>query len=129
LVTAVNQARADTIRCADQLFGPLAPLATSAELGCAARKHSADMAGRGFFAHQNPDGETVRERARRAGHLAGRVSENLAWGQTRPEDVLIAWKASPQHCRNLMDSRYRKLGVGLAYGAAGKPFWTAVFAQ
>ena len=34
-----------------------------------AQLHSNDMVNRRFFAHQNPDGEKVADRARKAGYL------------------------------------------------------------
>ena len=81
------------------------------------------MAVRGFFAHESPDGDDVRERARAQG-FAGKVAENVAWGQASPAAVVEAWSRSADHCRTMMSPRFSATGVGFARGAAGKTFWT-----
>lgn len=80
----------------------------------AARSHSADMARRGYFDH----GAFV-QRLRRFGVRAPYVGENLAYG-TQPLTAMAIvqmWLASPPHRQNLMDRRFRRIGVGVAGGA------------
>jgi len=57
--------------------GGLPPLARSSQLSRLARKYADDMKKRNFFAHQDPDGLSPIERARRDGIMAS-VWENLA---------------------------------------------------
>src|SRR4051812_17483735 len=47
VLAAVNRVRARGIRCGDRPLAPVPALARDAALDCAARAHSADMAGRG----------------------------------------------------------------------------------
>jgi len=129
LLMAVNRTRAAGAMCAGQRRGPVSPLVRAASLDCAARGHSRDMAARGFFDHENPDGEKPSDRARRAGHADRNVSENLAWGQATPAEVVKTWLASPGHCLTMMDGMSHSTGVGFATGAAGKTFWTQLYGR
>ena len=38
-------------------------------------------------------------------------AENLAFNQESAEEVVRGWLASPHHCANLMDARFRELGL------------------
>ena len=129
LLIEVNRARAAGAVCGGQRRGPVSPVARAASLDCAARAHSRDMAARGFFDHDNPDAEKPSDRAKRAGHPDRNVSENLAWGQKTPAEVVKTWLASPGHCRTMMDAMSRSTGVGFATGAAGKTFWTQLYGR
>jgi uncharacterized protein YkwD len=89
------------------------PLRVGRALTRAARSHSADMARRGYFDH----GAFV-QRLRRFGVRAPYVGENLAYGtQLAPMAIVQMWVASPPHRQNLLDRRFRRIGVGMAGGA------------
>jgi len=92
------------------------PLRASSQLDRAAQKHAEDMLARGFFAHESPDGKTVRERAREAGYDWRAIGENIAEGQFTVDEVMDSWMKSPDHRRNLLDRGFTELGVGLAMG-------------
>jgi uncharacterized protein YkwD len=52
------------------------------------------------------------------------VGENLAWGSgalATPAAVITGWMTSPPHRANVLDRRFRHLGLGLAAGAPGAP--------
>jgi uncharacterized protein YkwD len=102
----------------------LTKLELSADLSCAARRNSHEMARTGVFAHRDVTGAGPHARSAQAGFKGSIVLENLAWGQPDPQAVLTAWLASPGHCRALFSSAVQQAGVGLALGAAQKPFWT-----
>lgn len=53
-------------------------------------------------------------------------AENVAYGQTTPQEVVQTWMNSPGHRRNILASNRSTIGVGLAYGG-GRPYWTQVF--
>jgi uncharacterized protein YkwD len=97
----------------------LRPLAANPRLDQAAQRHAADMLARRYFAHQSPEGNTVRERARSAGYDWREIGENLAEGQLTVAEVMDSWMHSPGHRRNLLDPGFRELGVGLALGRGG----------
>lgn len=99
------------------------PLRVGRALTRAARSHSADMARRGYFDH----GAFV-QRLRRFGVRAPYVGENLAYG-TGPlaaMQIVQMWIASPPHRQNLLDSKFRRIGVGVA--GSSRKLITADFA-
>jgi uncharacterized protein YkwD len=99
-----------------------APLIWDDRLAEVARKHSRDMARRGFFSHVNPDGIDPFERLSAAGIPYRAAAENIAEGQTSGREVLEDWLESPGHRRNLDDAAYTHHGIG-RYGN----HWTHVF--
>jgi stress response protein SCP2 len=105
----------------------LAPFSVDARLGAAAQLHTADMLRRGFFDHQNPDGEQVWDRARIVGYPYRKVAENIAAGQRTAAEVVAGWMDSPGHRRNILDAELRQIGVGHATGGSYGVLWTQVF--
>lgn len=55
------------------------------------------------------------QRAQAAGFEGGFVGENIAAGQVSPQAVVQDWVESPGHCVNLMNPRYRYIGVGYVH--------------
>jgi uncharacterized protein YkwD len=124
----VNQARSQGRRCGAELFPPAAPLAAAEPLEAAARAHARDMASGGFFDHRGSDGSQPRERVRAAGYRARLSGENIAFGPASAEEVVAGWLASPGHCANIMDARFRHTGVGFAEGPRpGHYYWVQTF--
>jgi uncharacterized protein YkwD len=110
----------------------LVALARRPELDAVARAHSADMAARGYFSHDTPEGLNPVDRLAHAGvegfSLAG---ENV--GQTnRAEpnrEILEGWKRSPVHRQNLTARPFNATGVGIARAADGTLFYTQLYAS
>jgi len=108
----------------------IALLRSNAQLDEAAQRHAEDMLARRYFAHQNPEGKTVRERSRAAGYDWRNIGENLAEGQFSVNEVMDTWMHSPGHRTNILDPAFRELGVGLALGRSGSTYrtvWVQVF--
>ncbi|WP_148667929.1 CAP domain-containing protein, partial [Streptomyces sp. WAC05950] len=116
VVTLVNQERAQA---------GCGPVRANPPLAALAGAFSKDMATRGFFGHDDPDGNTPWDRAAKAG-LSGLGAENIARGQGDAESVMKAWMDSPGHRANILNCEFRTLGVG-AHFAAGGPWWTQDF--
>ena len=106
--------------------GPVTP---SARLSNAAWQHSRDMAGRGYFSHGSPGGGSPGSRVRAAGYRWSTYGENIAWGQPDARTVMNAWMNSPGHRANILNCRFRNVGVAVAYDSRGVPFWTQDFAS
>jgi uncharacterized protein YkwD len=53
--------------------------------------------------------------------------ENVAAGQTSPEQVVAEWMASPGHRRNILDADFRRMGVSYSTSADGRAFWAQEF--
>jgi uncharacterized protein YkwD len=112
----------------------LRPIAISTRLHVAARRHSHDMLGRGYFAHTSPTGSTLTQRVMGSGFVTyGQwwAGETLAWGSGsfgNPATVIQAWLKSPEHRAIMLSSRYHLVGIGRAYGTflgyAGASVWT-----
>ncbi|HEX2071756.1 MAG TPA: CAP domain-containing protein [Thermoleophilaceae bacterium] len=89
-------------------------------LSRAARWHTHDMVRRSYFGHVSQRGRDVVDRLYGARYLGGRfswaVGENLAWGSGSlgtPRAIVRAWMDSPGHRRNMLDRRYREIGIGV----------------
>jgi uncharacterized protein YkwD len=106
----------------------MAPLRSNARLDQAAQHHAEDMLARGYFAHESPEGKTVRERARAAGYDWRNIGENVAEGQFSVDEVMDTWLHSPGHRGNLLDPEFKELGVGLALGRS-RGTYRAVWVQ
>lgn len=52
--------------------------------------------------------------------------ENIAWGQSSPEQVMDSWMNSPGHRANILNADYTKLGVGCVQNS-GRYYWTQMF--
>ncbi|MEV7173004.1 CAP domain-containing protein [Streptomyces sp. NPDC093224] len=116
VVTLVNQARAQA---------GCGPVRANPPLASLAGAFSKDMATRGFFGHDDPDGNTPWDRAAKAG-IGGLGGENIARGQGDADAVMKAWMNSPGHKANILNCEFRTLGVGV-YAADGGPWWTQDF--
>jgi uncharacterized protein YkwD len=91
-----------------------------------ARRHSADMAARGYFDHTDPDGRTPWDRAEAAG-ISGLGGENIAMGAADARSVMDLWMNSPGHRANILTCDFTRIGVGMHAGSGGGPWWTQVF--
>ena len=100
-----------------------APLAESPAAVRAAAAHAADMARRGFFAHDGSDGSSVGDRLAREGCRWTGVAENIAKGQKTAAEVVAGWAASPGHRRN-MQGPYDWFGA-----ARAGDIWVLVLAR
>ncbi|MEV5975118.1 CAP domain-containing protein [Streptomyces sp. NPDC051921] len=100
-------------------------LTANATLTRAAQGHSDDMAARDFFDHTNPDGAGPGDRVSAAGYPWSTYGENIAMGQSSPEQVMEAWMNSPGHRANILNCDFKEIGVGIHN--SGGPYWTQVF--
>jgi len=87
-------------------------LKSDSRLVAAAQGHSSDMANRGYFSHNTPEGKTFDVRIKEAGY-AQPGAENIAMGQRSAEDVMDAWMHSEGHRRNILNCDLTTIGIGL----------------
>jgi uncharacterized protein YkwD len=129
-VTLVNQRRAAGATCGGTTYAPAPALVVNAALGSAARGHSEEMAAYNYFSHTSYDGRTFSQRISSAGYGgASPWGENIAGGQSSPAAVVNGWMNSTGHCANIMNPRFRAIGVGYAHNAASNfgHYWTQNF--
>ncbi|MFP5072274.1 CAP domain-containing protein [Pseudonocardia nantongensis] len=98
-------------------------LSVDPRISAAAQGHSEDMAARGYFAHDSPDGRDFADRITAAGYSSP-GAENIAQGQPDAATVVQDWMESPGHRRNILDCSLSTIGVGLADG-----YWTQNFGR
>lgn len=102
----------------------LPALRISGQLNTAAQTHSSAMAKRGFFAHESADGTAFWRRIERyypqGSHRYWSVGENLAWAspEMSSADALEMWMHSPPHRENLLNARWREIGLAAVHVAA-----------
>ena len=95
-------------------------------LSKAAARHARDMVERRYFSHVSPSGSTFLRRIKRTGYIAGAqawsAGENLAWGsgpRATPRSIVRAWMRSPKHRANILNGRFREVGIAVVRGAPG----------
>ncbi|MEU6083511.1 CAP domain-containing protein [Streptomyces sp. NPDC047108] len=102
------------------------PLKTNAKLTAAAQKFTDAMARAGTLSHTGPDGSQVQDRVEREGYAWSAVGENIAQGQSSPEEVMNSWMNSQGHRENILNCSFREIGIGIHEGDNG-PWWTQDF--
>jgi uncharacterized protein YkwD len=128
VVDLVNAARSKGRRCGSERYDAAPALSVSRKLNEAATVHARDMARKKFFEHRGSDGSQPKNRVLRTGYQPRLTGENIAYGPESAEEVVAGWLASPGHCANIMDSRFKDIGVGLATGKKrGQIYWVQTF--
>ena len=118
----IATARAQILKETNQVRAEagLAPLQLSHALNKVAQGCSEQQSTQGYMAHCDnfaskfPQGWTT-------------ASENVAMGYSVGE-VTTGWRTSPGHYRNMTDPKATHIGIGIAYGADGTPYYTQNFA-
>jgi uncharacterized protein YkwD len=82
----------------------------------AAQAKAEDMAARGYFAHQAPDGRMPWDWITSVGYEFVAAAENLAVGYPSDVDLISAWMESEGHRHNLLNQKYTDIGIGIARG-------------
>lgn len=82
----------------------------------AAQLKANDMAAKGYFAHNSPDGKTPWYWLGEAGYSFSYAGENLAVFFGDSEDVSRAWMNSPSHRANILNSHFTEIGIATAEG-------------
>jgi len=91
-------------------------LVRNSTLDKAAAAKAQHMADNEYFAHFAPDGTTPWEFFSDEGYVYAHAGENLAIHFTDSSEVVEAWMQSPAHRKNIVDPKFREIGVGTARG-------------
>ncbi|WP_017753597.1 SafA/ExsA family spore coat assembly protein [Calidifontibacillus oryziterrae] len=105
----------------------LPALTANWELSRVARFKSADMRDRNYFSHTSPTYGSPFTMMKNFGIRYSAAAENIAAGQTTPQEVVNAWMKSAGHRQNILDSRMTHIGVGYAKGGSYRHYWTQMF--
>lgn len=113
----------------------LRPLRVNRRLSNAAARHARDMVARDYFSHDTLGGGDFVRRIRAAGYVAPRsypsLGEDLAAGSGdlgSAREIVKAWMESPGHRANILNRKFRELGIGVALGMPGGDSDAATYA-
>ena len=102
----------------------LRKLRLNGRLSEAARRHTVDMVRRNYFGHVSRSGSDVVDRLSILGYMRGArswtVGENLAWGsgtRSTPREIVASWMNSAGHRANILQRRFREIGIGVVFEA------------
>ena len=90
----------------------------------AADSHSSQMAKLGFFSHDSANGQSFSQRIAHAysprGFRSWTVGENLVWGgpDIGAARAFKLWLSSPPHRANLLNARWREVGLGAVHSTS-----------
>ncbi len=108
LISYANEAR-------NQILGD-GSLTANVTLEKAAKMKAEDMAKNEYFAHTSPSGKTPWYWLDQAGYNFKYAGENLAVNFVGSEDVENAWMASPLHKENILNPKFKEIGIATATG-------------
>jgi uncharacterized protein YkwD len=97
----------------------LGPLRLSDPLSQASASHSRNMVRNRFFEHGNFVARILNARYVTRSQ-SWSLGENIAWGTgslATPAQTVRAWMKSPGHRANILNRRFRDVGIGIALGA------------
>lgn len=94
-----------------------------------AEDYACEMIAQNFFDHINPfTKEGPGQRALDHGYIFLAVGENLAGGQSSPEQVMAEWMASTAgHRENLLAAQWREIGIAVKTGGQFGVYWVQEF--
>jgi uncharacterized protein YkwD len=108
----------------------LPELIHSASLAEVARAHSEEMARRGYFGHESPEGLRSQDRVTAAGIAFQALAENIQRNQHFDDPVqqaVSSWMRSAGHRKNILEPLFVQTGVGVAIDEEGKLYFTQLF--
>jgi uncharacterized protein YkwD len=100
----------------------LAGLHQNPRLAIAGKRHALDMVSARYFSHDSLSGRAFDDRIVATGYARGHratIGENLAWGSgalATPAATVKGWMGSPGHRANILQPRFREIGIGIVSG-------------
>lgn len=90
----------------------LAPLEIDSELSVVSKDKSKDMLNNQYFSHDSPTYGSPFDMMEQYGISYRTAGENIAKGQSSPEEVVNGWMNSPGHRENILNGDFTHIGVG-----------------
>lgn len=100
----------------------LKPLQHRADIKNVAMKKAQDLINSNYFSHNSPNYGSPFDMLKTYGISYQAAAENIAKGQTTPEQVMNSWMNSQGHRNNILNSSFDSIGVGFYHGA-----WVQLF--
>lgn len=108
-------------------------LTKNGALSRAAQKHTklmADTGAGGTLSHQLPGEPSFGTRFTSAGYRNWTLGgENVAFSYPTARAVVQGWMGSPPHRANILNCRFKDIGVGFARASDGTTYWTQDFGR
>lgn len=94
----------------------LNPLTTNDRLLMAATNKAKHLIQHDYFSHNSPAGKQFSEWVIESGYTFQIVGENLAIGFDTNKQVMKAWMESPSHRANILNDKYKEIGIIVLQG-------------
>lgn len=117
--------RTNALRCENGV----AALTVNEKLMQAAQVRAEEMAASGVYSHTRPDGRkyTTVTDCKYIGENIHLIGEWQIRDSSLPSFAVEAWKNSAAHLKNMLNTRYHEIGVGVSQGTVmGEPYWYCV---
>jgi len=102
-------------------------LSWSDEAASSSRKHSQDMASKGYFSHTSLDGRSPYDRMAAEGISYRAAGENIIGGYGNALYSVNGWVNSSGHRSNMLNTSFTNLGAGYALGGSYGNYCTQNF--
>ncbi len=102
----------------------LKPVVGSSTLAQVANGHAKDMNYNKYFSHNSRNGDDLGDRLHDERARYRVAGENIARGHKTATSVMKGWMKSPGHKKNILNKRFRRLGV-----AKSGTYWVQVFSD
>ena len=101
-------------------------------LEAVARQRAQDMAAKNYFSHTSPSGETAFTILAGFGYTYSIAGENIARNNYPDADsastAMTGFMNSASHRENVLDGRFNRVGIAVAFGADNMKYFAVVFA-
>ncbi len=105
-----------TLTNTDRASQHIGAVKDNALLDQAAQKRADDMLARQYFSHTSPEGQAPWKWFIQNGYTYLYAAENLAMDFSDAASVEMAWMNSPTHRANIINAKYKDMGIGIARG-------------
>ena len=116
-----------TLTNAERAKKNLSTLCENTELSRIAKIKAQDMAHNNYLDHYSDKYGWPGEMLIYFGMKYSSVGENIAKGQTTPEQVMKDWMDSQAHRDNILKSVYTEIGIGYVYDKNGDIIWVQLY--
>lgn len=105
----------------------ISSLVLNSSLSNVATIKSQDMINKNYFDHNSPTYGSPFDMMKQFGISYKTAGENIAMGQSTPKEVVTAWMNSEGHRKNILNSSFTDMGVGVAKNSNGTIYWSQMF--
>lgn len=116
IASNVNQQKLIELTNAERQKLGLGTLTENSSLDQAAAAKGANMFEENYWAHYSPSGKDPWGFIKSAGYSFTVAGENLAKNFQNSDDVVVAWMNSPSHRDNIVNGKYKEIGIAVVNG-------------